>query len=183
MILAPVLQAVATAAKPWAALFSDSRAVSSAVTFFHLGGLLFAGGLAVASDRATFRALRGTDEDRSRLLVDLGNAHAWVLAGLSVIFVSGLLLALSDVKTFGPSPIYWTKMSLVALLLINGSVLQRTEQKLRAGSDLTQPRAEARSSGRGCDLRRPPAWRSGRRSFSPASFSSNHPDEYPNNIK
>jgi hypothetical protein len=138
---ATVLQTVATAAKPWAALYSDSRAVSSTVTFLHLGGLLFAGGLAVSSDRATFRALRGTDEDRSRLLVDLGNAHAWVLAGLSVIFGSGLLLALSDVKTFGKSPIYWTKMSLVVLLLANGALLQRTEQKLRAGSLLTQSTA------------------------------------------
>lgn len=141
MVAATVLQTVATAAKPWAALFSDSRAVSSTVTFLHLGGLLFAGGLAISSDRATFRALRGSDEDRSRLLVDLGNAHTWVVAGLSVIFVSGLLLALSDVKTFGTSPIYWTKMSLVALLLANGSLLQRTEQKLRSGSLLTQSTA------------------------------------------
>jgi hypothetical protein len=141
MILAPVLQAIANAAKPWAALYSDSTAVSSAVTFFHLGGLLFAGGLAVSSDRATFRALRGSDDDRRRLLADLSNSHRWVLTGLAVIFTSGLLLALSDVKTFGPSPIYWTKMSLVALLLINGSVLQRTEQKLRAGSLLTHTTA------------------------------------------
>lgn len=138
MIATSVLQTVETAAKPWAALFSDSRAVSSTVTFLHLAGLLFAGGLAVSSDRATFRAMRGTEEDRGRLLVDLGNAHAWVLAGLSVIFASGLLLALSDVKTFGKSPIYWTKMSLVALLLANGAILQRTEQKLRGGSLLVQ---------------------------------------------
>lgn len=138
MIAASVLQTVATAARPWAALYSDSRPISSAVTFFHLGGLLFAGGLAISSDRATFRALRGSDDDRSRLLLDLSNAHAWVLAGLSVIFASGLLLALSDVKTFGPSPIYWTKMSLVVLLLANGVLLQRTEQKLRAGSLLNQ---------------------------------------------
>ena len=138
---ATVLQTIATAAKPWSSLYSDATAVSSAVTFFHLGGLLFAGGLAIASDRATFRALRGSDEDRSRLLVDLAGAHAWVLAGLSVIFVSGLLLALADVKTFGPSPVYWTKMSLVTLLLVNGALLQRTEQKLRSGSRLTQSSA------------------------------------------
>jgi len=74
-------------------------------------------------------------------LEDLGNAHAWVLSGLSVIFVSGLLLALSDVKTFGNSPIYWTKMSLVALLLANGALLQRTEQKLRASGLQTPSRA------------------------------------------
>jgi hypothetical protein len=139
MILAnTVLQTIATAVRPWEDFYSNSKVVSSAVTFFHLGGLLFAGGLAVTSDRATFRALRGTEDDRSRLLVDLGNAHAWVLGGLAVIFASGILLALADVKTFGPSPIYWTKMSLVALLLINGALLQRTEQKLRASTLLSQ---------------------------------------------
>jgi uncharacterized membrane protein len=136
-----ILQAVAAAAKPWATLYSGSTAVSSAVTFFHLAGLLFAGGLAVATDRATFRALRGTDEDRNRLLIDLGNSHSWVLAGLSVIFVCGILLALSDVKTFGYSPVYWTKMSLVVLLLLNGAVLQRTERKLRAGRVVIQSTA------------------------------------------
>lgn len=138
---ANILQTIATAAKPWSSLYSDSTAVSSAVTFFHLAGLLFAGGLAIATDRATFRALRGTEEDRSRLLVDLGNTHAWVLAGLTVIFASGLLLALADVKTFGTSPIYWTKMSLVALLLVNGAFLQRTERMLRASTLLNQSSA------------------------------------------
>jgi hypothetical protein len=136
-----ILQAVANAAKPWASLYSDSTAISSAVTFLHLAGLLFAGGLAIATDRATFRALRGTDEDRNRLLLDLGNSHSWVLGGLSVIFVSGILLALSDVKTFGYSPVYWTKMSLVVLLLLNGALLQRTERRLRAGSLLIQTTA------------------------------------------
>ncbi len=138
MPAATIIQAVATAVKPWSALYSDSTAVSSAVTFFHLGGLLFAGGLAIASDRATFRAFRGTDADRTRLLTDLGNAHSWVLAGLSVIVASGLLLALSDVKTFATSPTYWIKMSLVVLLLINGVFLQRTERRLRAQSLLNQ---------------------------------------------
>ena len=138
MTVSSLIQAVATAVKPWSVLFSDYTAVSSAVTFFHLGGLLFAGGLAISSDRATFRALRGTDEDRSRLLTDLDNSHRWVLTGLAVIFASGILLALSDVKTFAYSPTYWIKMSLVVLLLANGVLLQRTEQRLRAGSLLPQ---------------------------------------------
>jgi hypothetical protein len=141
IITVNILQAVANAAKPWASLYSDSTAISSAVTFLHLAGLLFAGGLAISTDRATFRALRGTDEDRNRLLLDLSNSHSWVLGGLSVIFVSGILLALSDVKTFGYSPVYWTKMSLVVLLLLNGALLQRTERKLRAGSLLIQSTA------------------------------------------
>ena len=137
-MIAGVIQSVAAAAKPWASLYSDSTAVSSAVTFLHLGGLLFAGGLAVASDRATFRAMRGNDDERSRLLVDLSNSHTWVVAGLVVIFISGILQALSDVKTFAYSPTFWIKMGLVVLLLANGVVLQRTERQLRAGVLLSQ---------------------------------------------
>lgn len=137
MIAATILKSLETATKPWAQLYSDSSAVSSAVTFLHIGGLLFAGGLAVASDRATFRAMRRADEDRTRLLIELADSHAWVIGGLVVIFASGLMLALSDVKTFATSAVYWTKMSLVALLLINGSVLQRTEQRLRSVSSVT----------------------------------------------
>lgn len=137
-MIAGVIQAVATAAKPWASLYSDSTAVSSAVTFFHLGGLLFAGGIAVASDRATFRAMRGDESDRSRLLSDLNSSHAWVVAGLVVIFISGVLQALSDVKTFAYSPTYWIKMGLVVLLLANGVLLRRTERQLRAGVSLSQ---------------------------------------------
>ena len=136
-----VVQSIAAAAKPWAKIYSDSTAVSSAVTFLHIAGLLFAGGLAVSTDRATFRALRGTEDDRSRLLTELGNSHGWVIGGLTVIFASGLLLALSDVKTFATSGIYWTKMGLVALLLLNGVVLQRTERRLRAASLIDQPAA------------------------------------------
>ncbi len=138
MNAANIIQSLATATKPWADLYSNSTAVSSGVTFLHLAGLLFAGGLAVTSDRATFRAMHSDDVARSRLLVDLGNSHSWVLGGLAVIFASGLALALSDVKTFATSPTYWVKMSLVVLLLINGAVLQRTEQALRAGTLLDQ---------------------------------------------
>lgn len=138
-MIAQVIQSIATAVKPWATLYSDYTAVSSAVTFVHLAGLLFAGGLAISSDRATFRALRGNDDDRGRLLVELSNSHSWVLAGLTVIVVSGLGLLLSDVKTFAYSPTYWIKMSLVVLLLANGVVLQRTERQLRAAVLVQQP--------------------------------------------
>lgn len=144
MTVANMVQSVATAVKPWAILFSDHTAISSGVTFFHVAGLLFAGGVAIASDRATFRALRGTDDDRGRVLADLGNSHRWVISGLTIIFFSGVLLALSDVKTFAYSPTYWIKMSLVVLLLANGVLLQRTERKLREGNMLSQSAAPGR---------------------------------------
>lgn len=138
MLLPAALQTVANAAKPWATLYGDSVAISSTVTFAHIAGLLFGGGLAIASDRATLRAFKGSVDDRSRLLMDLASSHRWVLTALAVIFVSGLLLALSDVKTFGTSGVYWTKMGLVVLLLANGSLLQRTERHLRA-AELREP--------------------------------------------
>ncbi len=129
---ATIIDSIANAVKPWAGFYADSKPASIVVLFLHLGGLVFAGGTAIATDRATLKALRGTTEDRSRALLDLETSHGWVLTGLALIFTSGLGLALSDVKTFAYSPVYWTKMALIVLLLINGAILQRTERRLRA---------------------------------------------------
>lgn len=126
-----VLHALADILKPWQSLFSNSKVISDGVTFLHLAGLLFAGGFAIAADRATFRAIRGTAEDRVTLLREVGAIHRPVLIGLSVLFATGLLLATSDVETFGTSPVFFVKMTLVALLLVNGAQLQHTERALR----------------------------------------------------
>ncbi len=66
-----------------------------------------------------------------------------------VLFVSGVLLGAADVETFLPSPYFWVKFSLVALLLINGSVLVLTERRLERGlteADWTRLRTSARAS-------------------------------------
>jgi len=65
-------------------------------------------------------------------LREVADVHSAVLIGLVVLFVSGVLLAASDVETFLPSPYFWVKLSLVALLLINGAFLTTTERALRA---------------------------------------------------
>lgn len=64
-------------------------------------------------------------------LDELDAVHRPVLMGLGLLFASGLLQAAADVETFATSPVYWTKMALVGLLLANGYVLQRTERTLR----------------------------------------------------
>lgn len=127
--------ALARLAEPWNSLYSDSKLVSSAVLFLHLVPLLLAGGTAIAADRATIRATRGTTEDRARHLIDLGRTHAFVLGGLALSFASGVLLFLSDVDTFLESPFFWIKLGLIGLLLVNGFVMTRTEQVLNGRRD------------------------------------------------
>src|SRR5436189_5675155 len=125
--------ALARLAEPWNSLYSDSKAVSSAVLFLHLVPLLLAGGAALTADRATIRAARGSAEDRTRQLGDLARVHAVVLGGLALSFASGVLLFLADVDEFLGSPVFWVKQSLVGLLLLNGFMMTRTEKALASG--------------------------------------------------
>jgi hypothetical protein len=128
-----VIHAVAHLLAPWQSLYSNSKVVSDAVTYTHLAGLLFAGGFAVAADRATLRLSRGAPENRRQLLDDLAAVHRPVLVGLAIMALSGVLLFTADVETFALSPVFWCKAGLVALLMGNGYRLMRTEQALRTG--------------------------------------------------
>ena len=129
--------ALARLAEPWNALYSDSKAVSSAVVFLHLVPLLLAGGAALTADRATLRAARGSVDDRRRQLGELARVHAVVLGGLALSFVSGVLLFLADVDEFLGSPVFWVKLGFVGLLLLNGFMMTRTEKALGSGGDET----------------------------------------------
>jgi hypothetical protein len=140
-----LVQTLAHTLAPWQSLYSDSKAVAATVNAVHLTGLLFGGGLAVAADRSTLRAMRGERSDRTRALKELGAVHRPVLMALAVLFVSGIALAGADVETFAGSPIFWIKLGVVALLLVNGAVLAGTERTLR----LTPPG----------EPRRPRLWR------------------------
>ena len=53
-----------------------------------------------------------------------------MVIALTFMFASGLLLAAADIEAFAASPIFWTKLTLVALLLTNGIVMTRTEASL-----------------------------------------------------
>ena len=129
--------ALARLAEPWNALYSDSKAVSSAVVFLHLVPLLLAGGAALSADRATLRAARDSAEERTRQLRELARAHGLVLGGLALSFVSGVLLFLADVDEYLGSPIFWVKLAFVGLLLVNGFMMTRAERSLASGGDET----------------------------------------------
>ena len=116
--------------KPWNDFYSHSKTAETIVLFVHIGGLLLAGGLAIAADRGTLRAIRIAASERAVHLRELAAVHRWVLTGLTAVVLSGVALLTSDIETFFPSWLYWTKMAFVVLLLINGLMMTRVERSL-----------------------------------------------------
>jgi uncharacterized membrane protein len=133
----PIVATLAHTLEPWKSLFSDSKAVASVVTGVHLLGLLFGGGLAVAADRSTLRALKRAPADRAAALAELHAVHRPVLIALVLLFASGVAFATADIETFVSSPYFYLKLALVTLLLANGAVLERTERALRRAGATT----------------------------------------------
>jgi uncharacterized membrane protein len=116
--------------EPWAHLYSDSKVIPTVVVFGHIAALVFAGGLAVTLDRATLRASRGSAELRWRQLAELRAAHRLVVTGLALSLVTGVLLLTADIETFLTSWIFWTKLTLIAVLLANGFAMTRLESRI-----------------------------------------------------
>ena len=124
-------------ATPWANLYNDSTALETAVTFVHFSGLFVAGGFAFAADRTTLRALAQPAEIRAWHLGELRSIHRPVLIGLAATAVSGVLMFAADLRTYATSWIFWTKMALLALLLLNALGMLRVERQVRAGPTAT----------------------------------------------
>jgi hypothetical protein len=131
--------ALARLCEPWAQAYSNSKVLATIVTFGHVASLLMAGGLAVAMDRATLRALRLAAADRDRHLVDLGGIHRIVVGGIALSLLTGLLLFASDVEAFIGSWVFWVKMSMIVMLLVNGFAMTRAERVLRTNAAETSP--------------------------------------------
>lgn len=136
---ASTTSALARLLEPWAHLYADSKVLATIVTFGHVASLLMAGGLAVATDRATLRALRLAAAERGRHLEDLGGVHRLVVGGLALSVITGVLLFASDVETFIGSPIFWLKMAMILVLLGNGYTMTRSENALRADAAEASP--------------------------------------------
>lgn len=131
--------ALARLFEPWAHLYADSKVIATIVTFGHVASLLMAGGLAVATDRTTLRALRLAAAERGRHLEDLSGVHRLVVGGLTLSVITGILLFASDVETFIGSWIFWLKMAMICVLLANGYAMTRAERSLRADAAESSP--------------------------------------------
>jgi len=128
-------------AEPWRRLYAQSPLLSTLILFGHLGGLLAAGGLTVAAERATLRLDPGCDVDRRRHLAELERLRAPVWTAFGIALLSGALLFFADVEAFAASRIFWTKMLLVALLIANTTLTARLDAALRRDGDAASPLA------------------------------------------
>jgi uncharacterized membrane protein len=104
--------------------------VSVTVRFLHLGALLLGGGAALAADRQVLTTPRA---QRETSLAALDGSHRVVVPSLALVVLTGLLMTASDLDTFVNSRIYWWKMGLVGLLLLNGTALLACERKAKLG--------------------------------------------------
>lgn len=124
---------IQSAIDSWADLYGNHQLVSVTVRFLHLAGLVVGGGTALAADRQVLRAARSGASARAGVVSAVRGAHRVVLPALAVIVASGLGMTLSDTETFLVSPLYWWKMALVGLLLLNGLALVATEKWVAGG--------------------------------------------------
>jgi len=125
-----LLHTAIAAAQPWADLYADSALVKAAVAFLHVGGLVAAGGFALAADRATLRVSHRPEPERRAWVHELGALHRPVLTGLAIVVLSGVLMLAADLEALLPSPFFWVKMAAFVLLLLNGRALQRAGRRL-----------------------------------------------------
>lgn len=139
-----MLSALADWLQPWSDLYNSSVAMETVVLAGHLGGLLVAGGFAVATDRMILRVRRASGAIQLHTLRELGRIHRPVLVGLVAVILTGIAMLLADVQTFLPSWVFWLKMALFVALLVNGWVLEREGRRLER---VTEGDADAEETG------------------------------------
>src|SRR4029078_11679480 len=86
--------------QPWNDFYSHSKTAATIVIFLHVGGLLLAGGFAIAADRATIRSMGRSADARTAQLRELSMIHRWVITGLVLVIISGLGLRASEFENF-----------------------------------------------------------------------------------
>lgn len=93
-------------------------------------------------DRATLRATRRGLAVTRQQIAAIHNTHRVVIVGLAAVIVSGVLLFGADVATYAVSKLFWLKMGMVALLMINGAIL------VRVGRNRSEPNERTRRTMR-----------------------------------
>src|SRR5262245_22065425 len=104
-------------AAPWASIYANHAVLRTLVAFAHVAALVVGGGAAVTHDRA---ALSATDARRTDVVATFGAAHRVIVGSLLLLILSGILMFAADVDALIVSRVFWVKMAIVAVLLVNG---------------------------------------------------------------
>ncbi len=123
-----VVDAITALVQPWASLYSDHQGLATAVIATHVLSMFVGGGMAIAADRSILRFAPGTADAVRAIVADLATTHSVVLFALVLTIASGAVLAATDVPTFSASVVYWTKMTTLVALLLNGLRMRRAER-------------------------------------------------------
>jgi hypothetical protein len=122
-------------ATTWGSFYSNHAAMRTLIAFAHVGGLVVSGGASMMADREILSAYRRREQGGSVVLDTVRKTHRVVLAGLTVVIASGVLLFAADLDTYLWSKMFWIKMALVVALMINGAVLTRAGRQAPSQHD------------------------------------------------
>lgn len=127
-------EALLTALQPWADLYAQSGWLPLVFLTTHVLSLVVAAGVALAVDRRVLRVTTASVDDAApstaALLDELTDAHPLVMRALAITLLSGIAMATADLGTYATSRVFWSKMGLVALLLVNGQLMRHAERQL-----------------------------------------------------
>jgi hypothetical protein len=117
--------------KWWSRYYGNHQIVSVAIRFTHLTALLLGGGTALFIDRQVLRAARRNAAGKQEALRALSSSHRLVVPWLVVVGITGAFMTAADTETFLNSRVYWIKMAVVALLVVNGVLLLAAENRAK----------------------------------------------------
>ena len=112
----------------WSAYYGDHHAISITTRFMHLAGIVVGGGTAITADGAALRARRDWARRKDAVVAAMAEAHWVVVPSLGVIVATGLMMTAADTETFLNSRMFWSKMALFAVLVLNGAGLVAAER-------------------------------------------------------
>ena len=137
----------------WSAYYSDHQLVSLLIRYLHLAALMVGGGTALAIDRVVLGTARTRTDDRRRAaFTAMKGSHRVVVPALAIVTASGILMAAADWDTFVASRLFWIKMVLFGLLIVNGMALVAAERAYAKSTAILMWRRVVLASGASCLL-------------------------------
>jgi hypothetical protein len=115
----------------WANCYGNHPLVSVTIRFLHLTGIVLGGGAGILTDWQIIKSALKGNVDREYLLKQLNRAHYYVAPWMFVLSLTGALMTAADAQTFFVSKVYWTKIALILLLVVNGVALLLLESHAR----------------------------------------------------